>query len=427
MKNLDDVSPTMCLAKWVEGTLYISSGMTHSCHLVPKNKSPIDLILKDSSNLFNTPHKKEERKLMLDGIRQSGCLSCNKIELTKNAISDRMLKNDYHFDHKEKVLAVGYENNLSPIELEIGFDNTCNLKCMYCSPFNSSSWTSETLQYGPYENGHGAIKKYTSEEEKQIYTNAFWDWFPSIYDDLEILRITGGEPFLSKQTMRMLDYIIAHPNPKLSFAINSNLSISHDLLSPYIIKINEMLDKQAIKDFKIFTSMESTESRAEYIRYGLDYNLWKKNLINILENYKNIDIVIMATYNILSVTSFDSLLTFVETLKSKYGKFKICVDTVQMKSPNFQCIDILYDRPELLEYINKTFQKINEGDCYSRFEKMRIARVYQVAKKLPADNLVEKRNMFAKFVDEYDRRKKTDFLSTFPELESFYYDCFKTK
>ena len=35
--------------------------------------------------------------------------------------------------------------------------------------------------------------------------------------------------------------------------------------------------------------------------------------------------------------------------------------------------------------------------------------------------------MFAKFVDEYDRRKKTDFLSTFPELESFYYDCFKTK
>lgn len=427
MKNLDDISPTMCLAKWTEGTLYIYSGMTQSCHLVGKNRAPIDLVLQDPSNLFNTPQKKKERKLMLDGVRQPGCASCNKVEKTKNAISDRMWKNNHHFMHKEDVLAVGYEGNLNPTELEIGFDNTCNLKCMYCKPSNSSSWVSETLQYGIYPGGQGLIEGHTSVEDQEIYTKAFWDWFPTVYHNLKVLRVTGGEPFLSKQTLKLLDYIILNPNPNLQFAINSNFSISTKILEPYLEKITEMLDKKVIKEFIIYTSMESAGDRAEYIRYGLDYELWKQNFISILERYKGVEIIIMATYNILSVTSFDSLLDFVEELKSKYGNDIVSIDPVQMKGPNFLAIEIIHDRPELLLYIEKSAKRVQENNSYTKLEKLRMQRIYQVSKTLPNDDIVKKRNTFIEFIEEYDRRKKTDFLSTFPEMESFYYDCFKTK
>ena len=426
MKNLDDISPTMCLAKWTEGTLYISSGMTQSCHLVRKNRSPIDIVLKDPANLFNTPQKKKERKLMLDGVRQPGCASCNKVEKTNNAISDRMWKNNHHFMHKEDVLAVGHEGNLNPTELEIGFDNTCNLKCMYCKPSNSSSWVSETLQYGVYPGGQGLIEERLSIEDQEIYTKAFWEWFPTVYQGLKVLRVTGGEPFLSKQTLKLLDYIIANPNLEMEFALNSNFSISNKMIDPYIEKIGEMIDKKVIKSIKIFTSMESAGERAEYIRYGLDYELWKQNFISILERFSDVKIVIMATYNVLSVTSFDSLLEFVEELKGKYQN-RVSIDPVQMKGPEFLAIDIIHDRPELLSYIQKTAQRMKEHGSYTKLENIRIQRIYQVSKSLPSNDVTEKRKTFIEFINEYDRRKKTDFLSTFPEMESFYYDCYKTQ
>ena len=426
MKNLDDVSPSMCLAKWVEGSLYISTGMTHSCHLVKRERASVDLVSEDPASIFNTPHKKAERKLMMEGKKHPGCISCIKIE-NANGISDRMYKNDMHFNYKESVVGAGYETNFAPIELEIGFDNTCNLKCMYCKPSNSSSWVSETLQYGIYPGGQGILEEYTSDEDKEKYTKAFWEWFPTIYSGLKELRITGGEPFLSKQTIKMLNYIIANPNPNLSFSINSNLSISSEIIKPYLEKINEMLEKKIIKDFKMYTSIESHGKRAEYIRYGLNYDLWKINLISILENYKNIEVIIMATYNVLSVTSFDCLLDYVEELKKKYGKYKITIDPVQMKGPDCLSINILRDRPNLLKFIKKSSDKINDSDFFVKLEKLRMQRIYQVSKSLPDIGIAEKRKTFIEFINEYDRRKKIDFLSVFPEMESFYYDCFKTK
>jgi hypothetical protein len=173
--------------------------------------------------------------------------------------------------------------------------------------------------------------------------------------------------------------------------------------------------------------MESTGSRAEYIRYGLNYDLWKKNIISILDNYENTEVIIMSTYNALSVTSFDSLLDLVEELKNKYGRYRVTIDVIQMKNPAFQCIDILAGYPSLLSYIERSLDKVTDSKHYTKIEKIRMKRIFEVSKMLSEKNMTPKRNMFAKFVDEYDRRKKTDFLSTFPELESFYYDCFKTK
>ena len=37
--------------------------------------------------------------------------------------------------------------------------------------------------------------------------------------------MTGGEPLLSKHTMRVLEWIIANPRPDLSLAINTNLVV----------------------------------------------------------------------------------------------------------------------------------------------------------------------------------------------------------
>ena len=135
----------------------------------------------------------------------------------------------------------------------------------------------------------------------------------------------------------------------------------------------------------------------------------------------------MATYNVLSVTSFDGLLDFVEELKNKYGKHQVAIDPVQMKGPDFLAIEIIHDRPELLSYIEKTAKRMDESNWYSKLEKIRMQRIYQVSKTLSNNDMIRKRKTFIEFINEYDRRKKVDFISIFPEMESFYYDCFKTK
>jgi organic radical activating enzyme len=73
------------------------------------------------------------------------------------------------------------------------------------------------------------------------YVEAFWKWWPEMYQDLHTFRITGGEPLLSKDTFKLLDYIIETPNPnkKLSLCINSNLGIPKKLFDEFVLKVEK--------------------------------------------------------------------------------------------------------------------------------------------------------------------------------------------
>ena len=61
-KVLDSVSPSFCAAKWLNASIHLGHGYTHSCHLpIPH---PIDeKALKDNpSAIHNTEHKKKQRQ-----------------------------------------------------------------------------------------------------------------------------------------------------------------------------------------------------------------------------------------------------------------------------------------------------------------------------------------------------------------------------
>ena len=67
-------------------------------------------------------------------------------------------------------------------------------------------------------------------------SDAFWKWFPYMYKNLKIFRITGGEPLLNKNTFKVLDYIIDNPNTELEVAINTNLNPPQDLFNKFLEK-----------------------------------------------------------------------------------------------------------------------------------------------------------------------------------------------
>ena len=69
------LGPALCLAKWKQVSLHLTTGMNNSCYHPPLHPINSDEIKIDVSALHNTAHKKTQRKMMLAGEKPTECLS----------------------------------------------------------------------------------------------------------------------------------------------------------------------------------------------------------------------------------------------------------------------------------------------------------------------------------------------------------------
>jgi pyruvate-formate lyase-activating enzyme len=357
-KKLDTVSPSFCLAKWFQVTLHLQNGHNHSCHHPNTHQTSLDELAKNPAALHNTIFKKKIRALMLEGVRPKECEYCWKIEDTAGShFSDRYIKSndDWAKPFFDEALAAGAEKDINPKYLEVSFSNSCNFKCAYCLPQISSSWMKELKQHGEYQthSKHHAFsylektgKLPIADTSLNPYVKAFWEWWPKLYKDLKTFRITGGEPFMVPDTYKVLEYVAANPNPQLSLAINTNLGVEQHLIDKAVVSIKKILDAKNVKDITIFTSLDTWGIQAEYIRYGLDMDLFLRNLTYVLEKLPEVKLTFMCTYNLLSISSFRPFLEFILDLKNKYKvanseyDSRIVLDISYLKDPQFMCANL---------------------------------------------------------------------------------------
>lgn len=431
---LNSVSPSFCLAKWYQLTLYLQNGFNHSCHHPSPHKIPLDELEQNYKALHNTEFKKEQMQKMLDGDRPSECDYCWNAE-DNGHISDRAYKSarSWAYPHLGDVVK-NKTADVEPTYLEISFSNVCNFKCAYCSPDLSSQWYEEIDKHGGYPtsqnfNGFGWFKQVgkmpIKHSDHNPYVDAFWKWWPELYPKLNTLRLTGGEPLLSKDVWRMLDSIEADPNPELCFAINTNLGIPDDLIDRMITKINNI--SKSIKEVQIFTSSEATGIQAEYIRYGMDYAKWSANLEKVLDNTNNI-VAIMTTVNLTSITTYCNFIRYILDLRLKYNKNatfnKVQFMTNFLRYPEFLSLTIL-DPASKQQFTLDVKRLIEERTDLSPSEVDQLERMVDYMNGVdPREKQLRKD--FAAFITEYDKRRGTNFTVTFPELENFYTICQQT-
>ncbi len=75
-KAIDDISSSFCAAKWLQVSLHLTNGKTHSCYHPPTHDINAEELLTNPSALHNTKKIFHERNLMLDGKRPTGCEYC---------------------------------------------------------------------------------------------------------------------------------------------------------------------------------------------------------------------------------------------------------------------------------------------------------------------------------------------------------------
>jgi hypothetical protein len=442
LRKADSISPTFCFAKWHHSTIYLQLGQTHSCYHPPPHEIKLDEIAVNSSALHNTEQKKQERKMMLAGEKPSGCQYCWNIEsLGKDYKSDRHDRNIniYTQERYQEIKNADYTKNINPEYIEVSFGNECNFKCGYCHPKYSSSYYKEIKDFGTYDmvknhrNDIDWFKIY--EEEDNPYVKAWWDWWPEVSKTLHILRITGGEPLLQQSTWRLLENLNNTPIPHLGLNVNSNLGVKPILVDRFVDYVTNLTINNKIREFKLFTSIDTWGPQAEYIRTGLNLELWERNFHEYMTKTTS-PVTFMITFNVLTVTNFKSLLEKILEWRKQYhspndNRFRrIGFDTPHLKEPLQYDMNIL-PKEEFMPYMYDSLEfmknNLDDSDC-TKFSQDEINKFSRVVKYMETtvysnDKLIEGRKDFYNWFTEYDRRRGTDFKETFPDLVNFYNNC----
>ena len=430
---LDTKSASFCAAKWYNATIWLGSGQTTSCHHPPAHLIDQEELKTNPKALHNTVEKKIDRLNMQLGNRPKGCEYCWKIEdIDRDNISDRVYKSRiYPIADLDRAFTQPHQEDVDLRTLEIAFDRTCQFACSYCNPAFSSTWVKDIKTLGPYNNLvsdgrnhfthlHASSQLY-SYGETNPYVQAFFAWWESdLHRTLQELRITGGEPLMSGETWKLLDWFKNNQGKsKTRLAINSNLGAGVDL--------DRLLDSIADLEVDIYTSQEATAQQAEYIRDGLDYSAWLAN-VELLLNSKNIRAVhCMATINALCLDSLTQLLDQLLEFKQIHGRDRVSYTLNILRFPSFQSPLVLPDnlRTQYKDQLQSWITDNQDNPLLHEHEVNHMQRLidYLDVVKTPHSDAFEMpklHNDFKQFYTQYDTRRNKDFAQTFPNLTPWY-------
>ena len=434
---LDTKSASFCGAKWYNATIWLGSGMSTSCHHPPAHLVDIEEAKRNPKAIHNTPQKKQDRRQMQAGERPPGCEYCWKIEdIKRDNISDRVYKSKiYTIKDLDDAFTQDPESDIDLRTLEISFDRTCQFACSYCNPAFSSTWVRDIKQNGPYRSlvsdgrnhfthDHSSAQLY-KYGERNPYVEAFFKWWETdLHKTLDELRITGGEPLMSAHTWQLLDWFKQNKGKSTTrLAINSNLGKDVDV---------DRLFNSVDQPIDLYTSNESWNTHAEYIRDGLEWDLWCDNMNKIIQVYghKLRGLHIMCTINALCLESLTEFLDLLVAWKTRHGKNRINFTLNILRFPSFQSAlvfpdDIRNKHKDKLRTWLDYHQDRPIGQFLQEHEVNHIIRLidYLDVVKTPHSDTFDMpklHNDFKKFYTQYDERRNKNFTTTFPELADWY-------
>ena len=453
---IDPISDSYCAAKWLNATIWLGNGQTTSCHHPLGHQIDANELITNPSAIHNTPHKKYMRKLMQEGKRPQECEYCWKIEdIGRDNMSDRVYKTAV-FEEADilKTAKADWQENTMLKTLEVSFDRTCNFACSYCNPSFSTTWVKDIHKFGPYRNIDGDARSHFINEadhakplpeEINPYSQAFWRWWEEgLADNLEEIRITGGEPLMAPGVWKLFEWFrnnqeraTNRPDGKvLRYAINSNLVPKDDIMDK-LIEYSHF-----VPYMEVYTSCEAFGAHAEYIRDGFEWNKWIHNLgrLHTEGNIKKTHM--MMTINSLCLASIvqfmDQMMEFKKIHNTVYPTMSLNI----LRFPSFQSCAMLPTeirqkyKDQLQVWLdNQIAMDLRTSDgkqmlmSIEREQTQRLIDYLDVI-KTPHKNvkdIEQNRRDFKQFYAQYDVRRGKNFRATFPPEFVAFYDSIQTE
>ncbi len=399
---------TACQLKWSHSTVFLTQNRSSSCHRVQGNQ------IDESFDFHTTPDKISDREKMLKGEWPGrGCEHCKDIE-DAGGTSDRMLHLNFPGLGAPPEVLDGdlTATKVAPRWLEIYFSNLCNLSCLYCGEHFSSSWESENKKFGHIDEAMGREAPNTNYTQNYKDLNSkMFDWLDENVHHLYNLMILGGEPFTQPQSDQLLDFLEARHNPNLTLTFFSNLSVDHERMKKRFNRMQKLKDNGHLAEIHIIGSIDCWGPEIEYIRSGLDLELFEKNF-EYLVNETDVRLGVNAAWMSLSTFTMPDLIKKI----NKWSTHQRPVFFSLMQAAGQRYVHPEIFGPKVLDWGYREAVELFEtqGNNVKEGYKTYLEGILKKIENSEPD--IEAQRQFHKYLTVLDDRRNTDYRTLFPAV-----------
>ena len=440
-------SQTFCVLPWIHfatrpnGDMRLccnsnssGAGFDHEIGLV-KNETgrPANFGTETPMSAWNNEYMRSVRTTMMEGNIPRSCNKCFDEE-HKGVVSKRMWETGTWVEDGidiPELIAQTQEDGTVPeqlVYLDLRLGHTCNLKCIMCSPHDSSQWVGDHKKVFPLFQ-HSELKTQMSWDKKSF--NNFWhenpDFWKEMYAQIPNLKqvyFAGGEPLMIREHKWFLEEIIRQGYAdKILIRYNTNGLLVDD-------EIIDLWSK--FKKVKVGFSIDAVGDRNWYIRYPSEWAIIEKNLHRLDNTPDNIHVSIATAIQILNVKHLADFARWKVIQNFKKINFGNVTGGIQagggifnmhlLYIPTFLSIRCLPEsdkqevRRSFAELANWLHENYRQDEDFWKHNPYGWKRWQAVLDFMDAEDHTDLLPAFKEYINVMDSQRKLNFKETFPEL-----------
>jgi hypothetical protein len=370
---------------------------------------------------------------MMEGNIPSSCNKCFDEE-HKGVVSKRMWETGTWVEDGidiPELIAQTQEDGTVPeqlVYLDLRLGHTCNLKCIMCSPHDSSQWVGDHKKVFPLFQ-HSELKTQMSWDKKSF--NNFWhenpDFWKEMYAQIPNLKqvyFAGGEPLMIREHKWFLEEIIRQGYAdKILIRYNTNgLLVDDEIIALW----------SRFKKVKVGFSIDAVGDRNWYIRYPSEWAIIEKNLHKLDNTPDNIHVSIATAIQILNVKHLADFARWKVIQNFKKINFGNVTGGIQagggifnmhlLYIPTFLSIRCLPEsdkqevRRSFAELANWLHENYRQDEDFWKHNPYGWKRWQAVLDFMDAEDHTDLLPAFKEYINVMDSQRKLNFKETFPEL-----------
>ena len=398
-----------------------------------ENGHPANFGTDTLTSAINNEYMKDVRRTMLAGNIPASCSKC--FEEESNGIVSKRVWENYYWDQEgldfvELVDETNAEGEIPPVVryLDLRLGHTCNLKCVMCSPHDSSRWTQDYDKLIATTKSN-VVKQQMNWNSKEF--NNTWYERPELWDEIfeqiphiKQLYFAGGEPLMIKEHRRFLDKIIERGHAKdITVRYNSNGLLVDD----YTIE-----QWKQFKEVRYAFSIDATDQRNWYIRYPADWKTTVDTLHKLDNTPDSIKIGIACAVQVFNVKHIIDFAKWkISQNFKKINKFKVSefeaggglLNMHMLYIPTYLSARILPQedkeqlRKDFMDFKDWLWNNYRQDDDFWKHNPNGWNRWESILKFVEAEDHSHLLPDFKEYVDNLDKIRNTNAKEVFPELE----------
>jgi MoaA/NifB/PqqE/SkfB family radical SAM enzyme len=383
---------------------------------------------------FNNEYMKDVRRTMIDEKIPLSCSKC--FEEESNGITSKRIWESYYWDNqgidlKQLIEETTVDGEVPPVirYLDLRLGHTCNLKCVMCTPHDSSKWTQDYDKLVAKTRSPIILQQVSWDSKK---FNNTWYERPELWEEIfdqipniKQLYFAGGEPLMIKEHRRFLEEIVRRGQSK-------NITVRYN--SNGVLVDDKMIDLWSnFKEVRFAFSIDAVADRNHYIRYPVSWDETVAALHKLDTTPDNIKVGIACAVQVFNVKHIIDFAKWIIQQKfNKINKFKIekytagggIINMHMLYIPTFLSPRILPKqdkeelRNQLLDFKQWLWDNYTQGDEFWQHNPNGWKRWESILNFVEAEDHSHLLPDFREYATNLDEMRGTDYKTIFPELRN---------